>query len=274
MIGRKILPLLLILSVGLTAFSPPILPPSDKDAGLILQYLTVVNADRSVEFSYILKIRPSAADDMIQNYDYTRENLCADVTSQTTDTLGHFKQKEHGEDIWCVSKQSPDTIEELKVWMDDQFSITIVRLEIVKGKFYFDIRWGSFPCGSNDPAEFSCEWAVQAPGKIGDNNATRVEGRTLIWVMTDPDGPNHFTAESSASSGFLGMDPAFAAVLFSLTCCCCIIILLAGGGLTLFLIYRRKKAAPDQEEADSSSSSGQSIPSTPASSYPSANPPG
>jgi hypothetical protein len=248
---RRILPLLLVLSLGLTAFAPRARPHPDRNAGLILQYLTVVKADGSVEFSYIFKASQSSVDES----NYTREHLCASVTSQVVSVMGTFRQEEHGEDIWCVSKQSPETIEELDTWMNRNFNVSIVRLEIEKGKFYYDIRWGYFPCSSDDPSQFGCEWAVQAPGKVGENNATLVEGRTLTWDMTDPDVSYHFAAESSASSGFLGMTPTFAAILFSMTCCCCIILLLAGGGLAVFLIYRRKQAAPDQEEADTSNPS-------------------
>jgi hypothetical protein len=116
-------------------------------------------------------------------------------------------------------------------------------LEIKGGTFYLDISWTSFPCATNDASTLTCEWAVQMPGKVGSNNATKVESTTLTWDISSASTPYHFTAQSTVGSGFLGMDSTTIAVLAFLMCLCCLVILLVGGGIAAYFIMRRRKAA-------------------------------
>jgi hypothetical protein len=125
-------------------------------------------------------------------------------------------------------------------WKDDFPHLTIRRLEIKGGTFYADVSWTTFPCSTPDTSVLTCEWSLQMPGKIGANNATRVEDATLTWEISNASTPYHFTAQSATG----GSDSTAWIILAVLMCGCCLVIVLIGGGIAVYMILRKRKPAP------------------------------
>jgi hypothetical protein len=244
MTGKKILALFLLLSLALSAFRPPAQPRPDPNAKMIMQFLAVINPDGSAEFRYIIKYSRDQVNHNLKSGGYSEDELCANTTAKIESSIGTFTQEKHGEDIWCTDSIDMQNLKGLSNHLKDDFSLTVQRLEIADGKFYLDLAWNSFPCTTPNPADFTCEFSVQAPGAVGTNNATRVKGNTLTWDMSDSGTPLHFKAESAVG----GLDFTLLTALAIMTCCCCLVIVLIGGGIAAYLILRNRKLAPAAPE--------------------------
>jgi hypothetical protein len=164
--------------------------------------------------------------------------LCNDAFQEVENSVIQFKQEQHGEDIWCTDPKNFDDLQALEAQMKDDFDyLTIRRLEIQGGTFYYDISWTTFPCSTNDSSVLACEWAVQMPGKVGANNATKADGTTLAWDMSNAATSYHCTAQSEIGGG----STTVLAVLAFLARLCCLAVLLIGGGIVVYLILRKRK---------------------------------
>jgi hypothetical protein len=247
--GKKNLSLVMFLSLGLLAFSAPAQPRLDSTPKMVIQFLTTVHENGSADFGYVIKINQALVQSLQNISNFSEGTICEDVFRSIETSVVQFKQEQHGEEIWCTYTKHLDDMAALEVqWKDDFDHLTIRRLELKGGTFYLDISWTAFPCATNDTSVLTCEWTVQMPGKVGSNNATKVEGTTLNWDMSGAGTPHHFTAQSTVGGGFLGMDSTTIAVLAFLTCLCCLVILLVGGGIAAYFILRKRKAAPAASE--------------------------
>lgn len=251
MSGRKILLLLTLLSLGLYAFYPAASARPDANAKTVIQYLTKINTDGSAEFYFIFKINKAR----IQEYRASGFSISA--LCQTNNGDYTYSQEQHGEDIWCTFTSHFENLKELENQLQLDFSenqmtpsstsrLTINRLEINDGAFYLDLSWSNFPCRLVDGSLEGCEWSVQMPGKVGNNNASRIEGTTLTWDMSTAAAPHTFMAQSGVGNSFLGMDSNLAVIggIVLLGCCCVLLPITAGVG---FFLIRRKSVSGKAE---------------------------
>lgn len=238
--GKKMLSLFMLLSLVLSAFRPPEAPRPASTPKVIVQWLTVVHADGSSEYKYNVKISADSIQQLRNSSTFTESTLCHDAFKSMENTVVQFQQEQHGADIWCTYSKALDDLPALEAqWKDDFTHLTIRRLEIKGGTFYADVSWTTFPCSTPDTSVLTCEWSIQMPGKIGANNATRVDGMTLTWEISNADTPYHFTGQSAAG----GSDSTVLIVLAVLMCGCCLVILLIGGGIAAYFILRKRKPA-------------------------------
>ena len=238
---KRLLSLFLLIALGLTAFRPPAQPRIQTTPKMVVQWLTIVHADGSAETQNILKISSALVQTLKSLPNFTESTLCNDAFQSVENSVVQFQQAQHGDEIWCTYTKPYDDLQALEAQMKDDFThLTIRRLEIQGGTFYYDISWTTFPCSTRDPSLITCEWAVQMPGKVGNNNATKADGTTLTWDMTSAATPYHFTAQSDVGGG----STTVVAVLAVLGCLCCLVILLIGGGIAVYLILRKRKAPP------------------------------
>ncbi len=241
--GKRTFLWLVSTALILSAFGrPPVLRP-DSDARIIFQFLTTVNADGSAEFEYLIKYSKEQIEENLDTGGYSKDDLCGETTAGIESAIGTFSQETHGEDIWCTYSTKLDTLQGLNHYLDDGFTISVNRLEIEDKKFYLDLSWPEFPCKADDPSKVTCEWVVKAPGKVGENNATRVEGNTLTWDMSVSGTPLNFKVESAVGGG---SDSTLAIVLAILMCGCCTVLLLIAGGAAVFFLLRKRKQSSDE----------------------------
>jgi hypothetical protein len=237
--NRKRTALWLVLSLlFLSAFGRPPAPSPDPEARVTMQFLTVVKADGSAEFHYNFKYSQEQLQEILDAGQVSEDEICETTFSQIEDSGFSFSQEKHGAEIWCTNVTQLESLPDLADKLEDEFRLlTVQRLEIQGGKFYLDLSWSEFPCVTPDPSQFTCEWTVEAPGKVGENNATRVEGNTLVWDMSESGTPYHFKAESAVGGGG---DTTLWIVLLILTCGCCTLLLLIGAGVIVFLVMRKR----------------------------------
>ncbi|MGB7540176.1 MAG: hypothetical protein WBM17_16670 [Anaerolineales bacterium] len=231
--------------LALFAFvNPAVLAPA-TESQIVFQFLTVVHEDGSAEFETILKFSKTGIDEALKDADYSEDELCAEATKEIESNFGTFNQKSHGEEIWCTYSVAMDNLQGLRNHFEDEFAVDVRALEIKDGSFSLDLSWSRFPCTTSDPAKFGCEWSVEAPGTVGDNNATQVNGRTLTWDLAASGTPMRFTAES----GVGGFDPTILILVIILTCGCCTVILLIGAGVGAFFYLRKRNKATAGSES-------------------------
>ncbi|MBN1440645.1 MAG: hypothetical protein JW929_14650 [Anaerolineales bacterium] len=243
----------------LSAFGSPPAPRPDPNARIIMQFLTVVNADGTAEFHYIFKYGKALLEDIKEAGKVPLDDICEETFAEIEDPDFTFTQENHGEEIWCTNMQEFDTLPDLVDMLEDDFgNLSVRRLEIENHTFFLDLSWSRFPCTSSDPSDFTCEWTVEAPGKVGENNATRVEEDRLTWDLMDSDTPRKFQAESAAGGSDTTLWIVLAAVL---TCGCCTVLLLIIGGVAAYLIWsRRKRASEAPEDAEAAAPAPPSLP--------------
>ncbi|MFN8460296.1 MAG: hypothetical protein U0X93_00780 [Anaerolineales bacterium] len=143
-------------------------------------------------------------------------------TSQTPENVT-VTEEQRGDETWCITTIPFKNLEELRALHEQQKGITINRLEISDGKFYYDVDIDTLSEDSSFSALTEITWTVVLPGAPISHNADEVDGNTLIWKPTPKSGIVNIHAESEAPSGF------------NIPLCSSAFI-----GLFAFLIYLRK----------------------------------
>jgi hypothetical protein len=243
--GKRPLIWAVLAAAALCAFGEPPAARPVSEAQIVFQFLTVVHEDGSAEFNTIVKFSPSGIEEAMKDADYPEDELCAHATEDIESSFGTFDQHQRGEEIWCTYSTGMDNLQGLANHFEDEFAVNVRTLAIEDDAFSLDLSWTRFPCTTNNPSKFGCEFSVEAPGEVGDNNATEVSGRTLTWDLGASGTPMRFTAESKVG----GFDPTILILAGILTCCCCMVILLIGGAGLFFYLRRRKQASAEAELA-------------------------
>lgn len=143
-------------------------------------------------------------------------------TSQTPENVT-VTEEQRGDETWCVTTTQFESLDELRSLYAQRKGITINRLEISDGKFYYDVDIDTLSEDSSFSALTEITWTVVLPGAPISHNADEVNGNTLIWKPTPKSGVINLHAESEAPRGF------------NIPLCSSAFI-----GLFAFLIYLRK----------------------------------
>ena len=122
-------------------------------------------------------------------------------TAQTPENVT-VTEEQRGDETWCVTTTQFKNLDELRALYQQREGITINRLEISDGKFYYDVDIDTLSEGSSFAALTDIKWSVVLPGEPISHNADEVNGNTLIWKPTPKSGVINLKAESEAPRGF------------------------------------------------------------------------
>lgn len=122
-------------------------------------------------------------------------------TAQTPENVSVTEEQRGGE-TWCVTTTRFKNLDELRTLYEQQKGLTINRLEISDGKFYYDVDIDTLSEGSSFAALTEITWSVVLPGAPISHNADQVNGNTLTWTPAPKSGVVNLQAESEAPSGF------------------------------------------------------------------------
>lgn len=111
-------------------------------------------------------------------------------------------EEQRGEETWCVTTTPFKNLDELRTLYEGQKGITINRLEIKDGKFYYDVDIDTLSEGSSFAALTEITWSIVLPGAPISHNADEANGNTLTWKPTRKSGVVNLRAESEAPRGF------------------------------------------------------------------------
>ena len=134
-------------------------------------------------------------------------------------------EEQRGDETWCITTIPFGILEGLRSdYM--RMGIEINRLEISRGKFYYDVEIDTLTESSSFSTLTEITWTVILPGAPISHNADQVNGNTLTWTLTPKSGVVNLQAESEVPRGF-DFPPCGAALI--------------GVGAALFHFRRRKQ---------------------------------
>lgn len=105
------------------------------------------------------------------------KSICDNLKGAPADAT--FLQEARGEETYCTTVRSFDTVHELRDFYARMANVTVNELSLGLGKFVFDVQVDLTPKNGNEAAPQ--EWRLTIPGEVGDNNADGIEGQTLTW---------------------------------------------------------------------------------------------
>lgn len=111
-------------------------------------------------------------------------------------------EEQRGDETWCINITPFKNLDELRSLYQQRKGITINRLEINDGTFYYDVDVDTLSEDSGFSALTEITWTVVLPGTPIAHNADQVNGNTLIWTPTPKSGVVNLRAESEVPRGF------------------------------------------------------------------------
>lgn len=105
-----------------------------------------------------------------------------------------FEEQRRGQETWCVSTQAFDDGSQLESLYRQLDGTSIHELVEREGIFVYDIDIET-QAPQGFPPVPTITWALELPGKIGENNADRVDGQRLEWTL-QPGESRRLTASS------------------------------------------------------------------------------
>jgi hypothetical protein len=110
-------------------------------------------------------------------------------------------EQQRGEETWCINLTKFNDLEELRSLYEQRRGITINRLEIRDGKFYYDVDLDTLSEESSYSALTEITWLLVVPGALIEHNADQVDGNTLTWKPAPKSGIIRLYAESEVPRG-------------------------------------------------------------------------
>jgi hypothetical protein len=153
------------------------------------------------------------------------ENLKNDVPLEAT-----FTEEVHDGETHCVTTRSFTNLRELRTLYAGMGNVTVNELERGLTNFVFDVDVDLTEAQEGEGV--ASEWRLTLPGTVGEHNADRVEGQTLIWDAASGERTN-LHAESAVG-------PDLARLGLVLACACSLVVVSLAG---VFLLLRRRRPA-------------------------------
>ena len=218
-----------LLPLGLVAAASLLL------AACNVNMATDINADGSGEMRTEIGLTQADKDSLAGMSGGEIADWCTQITSTTDLPQGmQFTQEERGDETWCIATVPFSSLEELRGLYADSSGISVDRLEMVGGRFYYDLTLDNSSSGAG-MFGINMTWQLQAPGTVASHNADTLDGRTLIWHLTSG-GPSRLQAESAVGGT---ISPALIVALIGLGCLCFVGVVVIV--VVVVLLVRRSK---------------------------------
>ena len=160
-----------------------------------LEAITKVEPNGSGELRMGVGFSPEERENM-EKQGSNPQDFCN--TSQTAPKVTVTEEK-RGDETWCITTTQFKNLEELRSLYEQRKGIRINRLEIVDGKFYFDIDIDTLSETSDFSAFKDITWIVVLPGAPIEHNtdhADPADANTLTWTVPPQIGNTNLYAES------------------------------------------------------------------------------
>ena len=179
----------------------------------------------------ITKVEPNGSGELRMGVGFSAEereniekqNSNAQDFCNTAQTSRKFTvtEEKRVDETWCITITQFKNLEELRSLYEQSKGIRINRLEIVDGKFYFDVDIDTLSETSDFSAFTDITWIVVLPGAPIEHNsdhADPADANTLTWTVTPQIENTNLYAESEvpgAGSNFPTCGTAIIMVLVS-----------------------------------------------------------
>jgi hypothetical protein len=185
---------------------------------------TDIKADGSGEFRSAVVFSAQEKDNFEQKPENESKSICDDIQKDVP-AGARFVEEVHDGETFCVTERSFNNLSELRTFYAGMGQVTVNKLGFEFGKLILDVDVDL--SNDQDGEGLEHEWRLTLPGEIGTQNADRVEGQTLIWVIS-PGEKDNLHAESQA-----GFSPATLGMV--------VIVLAVVAIVAVFLLLRRRR---------------------------------
>lgn len=195
---------------------------------------TNVRPDGSGELRTSVVFSEQEREDFSEKPENQGKGICDNIENDVP-TGAKFVEEIHDGETFCVTERPFSNLAELRTSYAGMQQVTINTLQLESGRFTVDLDVDL--SDKDNGGALSNEWQLTLPGQIGSQNADRVEGQTLIWVIA-PGEKKNLHAESEGGVAPVVPDSSNSAL-----------ILVAAGilvlgfliGLAAFTLMRRKR---------------------------------
>ncbi len=153
---------------------------------------TDVKADGSGTFRTAIVFTAQEKDDFEKKPENTSKSICGDAEKNVPNGAT-FVEEIHDGETYCVTQYAFKNLTELRQFYAGMSQVKVNTLQLEFGKFTLDVNVDL--TSSQDQKGLVNEWHLTLPGKVTTQNADRVEGQTLIWVVS-PGEQAHLQVQS------------------------------------------------------------------------------
>lgn len=105
-------------------------------------------------------------------------------------------EEQRGDETWCITTTPFKNLDKLRELYQQRKGITINRLEVVDGIFYYDVDIDTLSEDSSFSALTEITWSLVMPDTPINHNAEQINGNKLTWLPTPKSGIINLHAES------------------------------------------------------------------------------
>lgn len=153
---------------------------------------TNVKADGSGTFRTAIVFTAQEKQDFEKKPENTSKSICGDA-EKNVPAGATFVEEIHDGETYCVTQHAFQNLTELRQFYAGMSQVKVNTLQLESGKFTLDVDVDL--TSSQDQKGLVNEWHLTLPGKVNTQNADRVEGQTLVWIVS-PGEKAHLQAQS------------------------------------------------------------------------------
>lgn len=157
---------------------------------------TDVKADGSGTFRTAIVFTAQEKQDFEKKPENTSKSICGDA-EKNVPAGATFVEEIHNGETYCVTQHAFKNLTELRQFYAGMSQVQVNTLQLESGKFTLDVDVDL--TSSQDQKGLVNEWHLTLPGKVSTQNADRVEGQTLVWIVS-PGEKAHLQAQSIVES--------------------------------------------------------------------------
>lgn len=106
-------------------------------------------------------------------------------------------EEHYGDETWCITTTPFKNLDKLRELYLQRTGITINRLEVVDGIFYYDLDIDTLTEDSSFSTLTEITWSIVMPDVPTYHNAEQVDGNKLTWLPKPKSGVINIHAESA-----------------------------------------------------------------------------
>jgi hypothetical protein len=156
---------------------------------------TEVKSDGSGQLRTAVVYTAKEKEDFTQKPENKSKSIC-DGTKKGVPADATFVEEIHDGETYCITERAFNNLDELRKFYANMGQVRVNTLQFELGKFTLDVDV-DLTADNNGGGPVN-EWHLTLPGEIGVQNADRVEGQTLVWVI-QPNQKAHLHAESAVA---------------------------------------------------------------------------
>lgn len=142
---------------------------------------TDVKADGSGELRTAVVFTAKEKEDFQQKPENQGKGICDGIQNGVPANAKFVEEIRDGE-TYCTTERPFASLDELRNFYAGMNQVTVNTLKLEMGKFTLDVEVDL--TDNDNGGGLENEWNLTLPGGIGENNADRVNGQTLTWVVS------------------------------------------------------------------------------------------